>query len=172
MKRCYIRVGDPTTAGGTVITGSPHDFLFGPAQSLDGDLINCPACGQQGTIHCIGPHQNETSYGRHVALEGDLCICGCSPPPTLIPTQFTHGHIVEGFPSAIRVPNNFDEYFIVHDQGTGKPISANFWYQIKMDDDEFSGETDDQGVTEKLGSDEQKLATLQSLVQTSMGIRP
>jgi uncharacterized Zn-binding protein involved in type VI secretion len=87
LKRYHIRLGCKTTAGGIVKTAGSEDSLDGALCPLEGDLIDCPACGTQGVIKCVGPRISETFNGKEFALSDDLCICQCNPPPKLIADQ-------------------------------------------------------------------------------------
>ncbi|QGZ30998.1 PAAR domain-containing protein [Stutzerimonas stutzeri] len=87
MRRYHITVGSPTTAGGSVVTGWERSTLNGKHLAREGDTVACPACGATGTIACTGPRLQETFEGRLAALEGDLCLCKCSPPPRLVANQ-------------------------------------------------------------------------------------
>lgn len=55
--------------------------------AAEGDSVACPACNSIGVIALTGPHHTEILNGRNAALEGDLCLCKCSPPPHLIANQ-------------------------------------------------------------------------------------
>jgi uncharacterized Zn-binding protein involved in type VI secretion len=89
MKRHTITLGASTTAGGKVISTSSNGSINGVPIALEGDLIACKGCKGTGKIVCIGPRIPETWNGKQVALENDLCICGCAPPPRLLPNQHT-----------------------------------------------------------------------------------
>lgn len=87
FKRYLILLGAKTTAGGTVKTATSFMSLNRVPYALEGDLIDCPACGRQGGIKCVPPRQHAEYNGKQYALEHDLCMCGCSPPPRLIANQ-------------------------------------------------------------------------------------
>ncbi|CAD5109182.1 PAAR domain-containing protein [Zestomonas carbonaria] len=87
MRRYHITVGAQTTAGGTVITGVGFIKIEGQPIAAEGDSVACPACNSVGVIALAGPHHKEILNGRNAALEGDLCLCKCSPPPLLIANQ-------------------------------------------------------------------------------------
>lgn len=87
MKRYNITTGSTTTAGGRVISGCERTSFNGELISREGDRVACPACGTEGFIALIGPHLHEEWNGKQAALEGDLCICKCDPPPELIANQ-------------------------------------------------------------------------------------
>jgi uncharacterized Zn-binding protein involved in type VI secretion len=61
--------------------------LNGAPQALEGDPVDCMACGAQGVIKCVMPRLPDSFEGKQYALSDDLCICGCNPPPKLIASQ-------------------------------------------------------------------------------------
>ena len=87
MTRYHVTEGASTTAGGTVLAAGSAITVDGVRCALEGDPLYCPACKSEGKIRCSGPRIPETWNGRQVALSGDLCICGCPSPPTLLPGQ-------------------------------------------------------------------------------------
>lgn len=87
--RYYILEGDATTAGGIVQkTANTLSFkVYGKNQSYIGDDVWCPACQSMGKII---PDQDRLSTkvnGRMPALNDDLCLCKCTPPPKLVHSQ-------------------------------------------------------------------------------------
>jgi len=88
MERHLILNGDRTTANGTVQATPATIQLNGQDVAHEGDNVTCPACNTTGKIQRDGPRQLMTAPdGRHVALNDDLCICGCHPPPRLVASQ-------------------------------------------------------------------------------------
>jgi uncharacterized Zn-binding protein involved in type VI secretion len=87
MPRYHITLGASTSAGGKVISASSCCSIDGVAVALEGDAIFCPACRSPGKIKIFGPRIPESWNGTQVALEDDLCVCQCSPPPRLIASQ-------------------------------------------------------------------------------------
>jgi uncharacterized Zn-binding protein involved in type VI secretion len=86
-KRCYITLGAGTDAGGKVVTATSCMSLDGVRRALEGDLVDCPACHTQGRIACAGNRIAASEDGRRPALEDDLCLCTCEPPPRLVANQ-------------------------------------------------------------------------------------
>ncbi|QGZ61216.1 PAAR domain-containing protein [Paraburkholderia acidisoli] len=64
--------------------GTPITFI--------GAGIWCPACHSRGVIGAKGPHRNATMTGRQQALDGDICLCRCSPPPLCLASQDSAWH--------------------------------------------------------------------------------
>lgn len=95
MRRYHITLGASTTAGGKITSASSHGSINGVRIALEGDMITCPACKSTGKIACIGPRIPESWNGKQVALEDDLCICGCAPPPKLKPSQSLKCQVID-----------------------------------------------------------------------------
>jgi uncharacterized Zn-binding protein involved in type VI secretion len=87
IKRYYITLGATTTARGKVITASSFMSINGVKASLDGDKVWCAQCNSDGYIALDGPRLSSTYNGKQYALNDDLCICKCSPPPRLVAAQ-------------------------------------------------------------------------------------
>lgn len=73
VARRMILVGDPTSHGGTVTTGSPYSDVEGKAVARLGDEVSCPQHGPNKIV------EGESTY--HVdnlpaAIEGHRTECG------------------------------------------------------------------------------------------------
>jgi uncharacterized Zn-binding protein involved in type VI secretion len=86
-KRYLITLGAPTSSGGKVTSATSGRLIAGVPVALEGDKVHCPQCGTDGEIKPGGPRLTERWNGREVALQDDLCICKCSPPPKLVSAQ-------------------------------------------------------------------------------------
>nr|WP_225908734.1 S-type pyocin domain-containing protein [Pseudomonas lactucae] len=95
VRRYNITTGAKTTAGGEVISGMERTSFNGQMIAREGDRVACPACGTEGFIELVGPHLHEEWGGKQAALEGDLCICKCDPPPELIACQRFKSQVFE-----------------------------------------------------------------------------
>lgn len=163
MKRHTITLGASTSAGGKVISASSHGRINGVTIALEGDVIICPACKSQGKIKCIGPRIPETWNGKQVALENDLCICGCPTPPKLIPNQSLKYQVIgdseSSSPTVSRADNvtaeksaTFDDKYILIDESTGKPL-PNIEYALRRSTGKIEfGTTDTSGHTHLLSA--------------------
>lgn len=89
LRRALIKLGDKTTAGGTVIEGEPASRHHGTPLSYHGASIYCPACKQTGKACNVPPMRPMRFMGKQALLENDICLCGCQPPPRLIASQST-----------------------------------------------------------------------------------
>ncbi|WP_218170458.1 PAAR domain-containing protein [Pseudomonas gingeri] len=87
MRRYHITVGAKTSVGGIVKTGSQDSSIAGQPIARERDLVSCPVCRSDGVIVLAGRHLVELYEDREAALEGDVCLCKCTPPPTLIANQ-------------------------------------------------------------------------------------
>ncbi|MRW92676.1 hypothetical protein GJ699_22005 [Duganella sp. FT80W] len=99
MQRYHITLGASTSAGGKVISASSCCSINGIAVALEGDTLLCPACRSQGKIRIFGPRIPESWNGKQVALQDDLCVCKCTPPPRLIANQSLKCQSVGGAPA-------------------------------------------------------------------------
>ncbi|WGS50343.1 PAAR domain-containing protein [Paraburkholderia sp. D15] len=90
MRRYDIVKGDVTTVGGIVQSGDTRDLLGEREQAYEGDPVLCPVCKTVGRIQCEGPRVSMTGPdARQAALSDDVCMCACTPPPRLLPSQKT-----------------------------------------------------------------------------------
>ena len=80
QKRYHITLGATTTTQGKVISASSAISINGARIALEDDMVYCPACNSEGLIKLDGPRVSESFNQRQVALDGDRCICKCSPP--------------------------------------------------------------------------------------------
>ncbi|MGO4813698.1 PAAR domain-containing protein [Cupriavidus sp. 2MCAB6] len=82
MPQSIIVVGDKTSHGGRVITGSPSDRIDGQPIARKGDLVDCPMRYPDGRLHGVNPIiEGDDSHmldGRPIALHGHRSECGCT----------------------------------------------------------------------------------------------
>lgn len=81
-KRAFIRQGDRTTHGGTVITGDGTFIIGGKEVARVGDQVICPRC--KGTFPIVTGAPTMFS-GQNIALQDDYTGCGAK----LIASQIT-----------------------------------------------------------------------------------
>ena len=159
MKRCFIVVGDLTTQNGTVLEGVQSSFHHGKSLSYHGARIYCPSCKSEGYITGVGPYRPTTLMGKQVALENDLCICKCNPPPRLIASQHTasmsfeaHELAAKGYaPDGSSLPKAaaFDDRFVLRDDN-GEPIPNTCYLIHRESSAPEHGQTNAQGCTHLL----------------------
>ena len=75
MARTWIVVGDATTHGGTVVSGSPFTDIDGKPVARVGDPVVCPKCGPT-TI--VSGDVTIVVDGQSVARHGDATTCGAT----------------------------------------------------------------------------------------------
>ncbi|GJH08040.1 PAAR domain-containing protein [Caballeronia novacaledonica] len=96
MRRYFIVVGDSTTRGGIVLEGEERATNHDKPLSHHGARVYCHTCKAEGHIVGDGPSRPMLLHGKQVALENDLCICKCSPPPRLLRSQTNASMSFEG----------------------------------------------------------------------------
>jgi len=184
--RAFIREGDTTTAGGTVLGGITRSMtMHGKLATFAGDPVQCPACDSIGRAECVLPYFPHTGPdGRQRSLDGDLCRCRCPLPPRLKALEhnytmcFTRDDLVHmpgseawlayaGHATALK---KFDEFFVVTDRTTGRPFSG-FAYGIRTQAGMYEGLLYKDGCTAKAYAEAPALMELVYLVQTEMGVR-
>ncbi|MCY1399481.1 PAAR motif protein [compost metagenome] len=72
-----IRIGDTTTGGGTVLSGSVGMRFAGIGVAREGDPVDCPLPGHGRTVIAEG-HPTFRDNGVPVAFHGHECACGCA----------------------------------------------------------------------------------------------
>ena len=161
MKKRVIRLGDPTTHGGTVVSATAGYIMFDKEVAALGDKATCPIPGH-GTVVIVEGDPTWTVNGRNVALEGHKCSCGCSLISTLPNVERSYEGIgtasmgaVAGVAKAAGVVS-----LAGRSEKTGKPM-VNTPYKITLDNGrEFTGKTDEKGLTQKVSADYPAQATL------------
>lgn len=85
MQRRQLVVGDPPAGGGRILPYVPPfpNCIMGHQVAIVGGRVYCEACGSVGVIAKAGGLRR-SGYITEVALEGDLCVCGCPEPQPLI----------------------------------------------------------------------------------------
>ena len=160
MGFAFIREGDTTSHGGTVLTCDPANSDCGKPIALQGDMVSCPKCGGIFPIVSVKHELNMTFDGRPVATEGDKTACGA----TLIASQNTStaspttkaGSPVGGGRSVVSAPSDMSPdathrgRFQVLDDETGHPIPNHPYTVTGSDGQSIQGRTDEQGYTDWL----------------------
>ena len=82
MARKIIVLGDPTSHGGKVISGSAAHTIGGKPIARKGDKVDCPEKYPDGSPHGVNEiiegEANMPIDGIPVALEGHKTVCGCA----------------------------------------------------------------------------------------------
>lgn len=164
MARNWIVVGDPTSSGGRVITGSSRTDIDGMSVARVGDKATCPTL-HQGEFAIVDGDITTTIDGQPVALHGSALACGCC----VLSTQQTRVYLITNGgggrtpagdagptelasalqPAASPSPRTFDQA-IRFVGSRGSPL-AELPYTLYLDDGRvFSGTTDAQGGTARI----------------------
>ena len=82
-----IRIGDPTSHGGKVISASTTHLIGGLGIARVGDKITCPISGH-GINVIVEGIATYLIGGRMVALHDHRCACGCSLISSLLTATY------------------------------------------------------------------------------------
>lgn len=88
MALSIIRLGDPTSHGGKVISASPTHTIGGLGIARVGDSVACPIAGH-GVNPIVEGAPTFLIGGQMVALQGYRSACGCMLISSLVTA--THG---------------------------------------------------------------------------------
>ena len=172
LKRYHITLGATTTAGGKVITASSIMSINGVRIALEDDKVFCEACNSPGVIKLEGPRLSERFNNRQVALNDDLCLCKCSPPPRLVSNQTFKAqtidvawHAAQALASAEATAQlNTSEHratepkpipLLLLDPDTEAPFKHRP-YRLQLSDKIIDGTTDQNGATRPLTAAERE----------------
>lgn len=184
MRKHVIRLGDPTTHGGVVVSASGTVTINGKRVARKGDHVTCPIPGH-GVVTIIEGDPLLTDDGKPIALEGHKCSCGCS----LISTLATFVRSPEGSGevgkimgaagaasmlanglSANQKTGRFDEHFVLQNQATGE-VANGFAYGIETRSGEHHDQIYEDGATAKAYSTSPVPMKLLYVMQTEVGLR-
>lgn len=169
--------GDLTTAGGVVIAPGDNNTVMGRQVALADDKVECPSCKTTGFIRSVPPTPAQSHHGRQFAYGGDICICGCHPPPRVIAS------VKNWSASNFRVPIamdalaadwliseghqpsecglGFDQTVLLKDK-SGHPLKS-MPYRITLESGQtIEGVTDSAGCTEKVYSNSGEVAQIEA----------
>lgn len=152
-----IRLGDPTSHGGVVVSAESNFIMFGKPVALVGDVCTCPIKGHD---HCVIMEGDPlwTFNGRGVALDGALLSCGGFAMSTLSQVTRSYegdgsafdGGASGGIESADAMGEDIDPEnpgrFELIDEITNEVISDDP-YRMGYHDQKGQGTTDAQGIT-------------------------
>lgn len=161
MSRRAVRIGDPTTTGGIVISGSSNMFSNSKTIAVDGDKATCGNC--EGTFPIVGSAVRVISHGRCMALEGDAVLCPCGQNLLISGSDCTifyeddRGHnpansftSLSAFAPARYAPESgiHDDQFVIRDARTKQLLSnVRYWIKDQSDNVLASGVSDWNGCT-------------------------
>lgn len=175
MSRMTIVVGDLTSGGGRVITGSSFTAIDGKPVSRVNDQATCPK--HKGVFPIVSGDTTFIVDSQPVARHGDSLACGCTLISVGQIRVFVDAGTSSGLPAdavtaaasaasaasaaAVGHESAFDLSFRIEDEVTGKPLSG-ARYRITLDSGKvLEGTTDDEGMTEVVDSNSPELATIE-----------
>jgi hypothetical protein len=185
----HVVEGDPLDSGNNseVIEGLSGCTIEGPdGRSRNQAFIRhrayCGVCKSAGLI-AEGPgtpdydlRMYDVTIRAHEAVEGDIVICECRPPPRIIAVYGRSSSIhdigvtTSAAPlGAARVVNDvathaYDRTFVITNNQTGKPLPA-IRYRLTLDSGQVvEGETDAQGVTQRVSANEMQNVKIEVFV--------
>lgn len=150
--RNYLCVGDPPVTGGAVLPYPPPDHtmdVHGVPVAIIGGKVRCNACKSIGIIAKSGGSRR-CGFFEGVALDGDVCLCRCHPPP---PIKATHALTVwyeddgDAMMQESEKAREYNQHFLVVDEKTGKPLK-NRPYKVSFNGQSIEGKTDENGKTQ------------------------
>lgn len=166
MSRPVIVVGDRTTHGGVVISGSPFTDVDGKAVARIGDKVTCPKKGHGSVTTIVTGDLTVIIDGQPVARHGDKTACGASLISSQILTyvddESTVGKSSSGnsFAQAAAAGNHLKNEALRHeirfqalDAETGEPAPRSPYVVIRQDGTRTEGVTDGNGFTEIIDAD-------------------
>ncbi|UWE19019.1 PAAR domain-containing protein [Herbaspirillum huttiense] len=162
----WIRYGDKTACGGTVMQGDPTCISYGKPYAFHGALIAC----RKKCIIADGYPLSTLTNGRAMAIHGMKSSAGCPIQSTLnnidgvgvddnteIPLRYVQDDTGEWIG---KMNEGYDQHFVLNDEITGEPL-ANRHYRMKLDGRVIEGKTDSFGKTEKVFADDPKDVTIE-----------
>jgi uncharacterized Zn-binding protein involved in type VI secretion len=153
-----IVLGDTTTHGGKVITGSENHSYRGIPVARVGDMVECPLC--KGTYPIIEGAPKAFDHEKPIARHGDKVACGATlisrenmaDVGTLYAATEPKGG-GRGFQFLQGHDPRYDECFRLVDQETGMPL-PDYLYAIKTESGQIvKGRTDEKGYTRRVETD-------------------
>lgn len=182
--RHVIRLGDPTTHGGTVVSASTNRIIYGKEVACMGDQVTCPIHGARSIA------EGDPAWivdGRRTALEGHKTTCGASLISTMPEVTRSHegmgaassgttgaataaGGANDAGDSRSSAQGRYDEHFVLHDNAIGKPVNG-FAYGIEAPFGEHHDQVYEDGATVKAYSESPAPVKLLYAVQNEIGVR-
>ncbi|WP_081896789.1 MULTISPECIES: PAAR domain-containing protein [Burkholderia] len=164
MSRRAVRIGDPTTTGGVVVSGSSNMFSNSKTIAVDGDQATCGNCA--GTFPIVGSAVRLISRGRCLALEGDAVLCPCGQNLLIAGSDctffYSDGNSGRGNAHSTTTRSAFaparhviasdthDEQYVLREAESGRPL-AYVPYRIRLSSGKiFTGVTDAAGHTQRV----------------------
>lgn len=162
MSRPVIVVGDRTSHGGVVITGSPFTDVDGKAVARIGDKVTCPQKGHGSVTTIVTGDLTAIIDGQPVARHGDKTACGAtlisSQILTYVDDQSMAGNsFTQSAAAGDRVASDdlrHEIRFQALYAETGQPAPHSPYVVTREDGAQTEGVTDGNGLTELIKADE------------------
>lgn len=190
MIKNWIVVGDPTSSGGSVVTGSPFTDIDGIPVSRVTDQATCPR--HKGAYPIVDGDPTMIVDGQPVALHGSSLACGCKVLSARQMQVFIDsGGNASGASAAASAVSNagsalssgilcaqepaapldaaFSAAFLVRDKATGKPLDGASYKVRLASGEEFEGVTGPDGMTRAVHSAIAGVASLEVIYQGPSG---
>ena len=172
MARNWIVVGDPTSSGGSVVTGSPFTDIDGLPVARVADQATCPRHG--GAFPIADGDSTLIVDGQPVALHGSSLACGCKVLSARQARVFvergggartsskSRGATTVAAAGTFSAPSAgvvakgkelHDEAFVLRSKLTGKPLVGRGYRVIRQDGSIEFGATDHEGRTHVIRTD-------------------
>lgn len=167
MSRLIVVVGDATSGGGQVVSGSPFTDIDGCPVARVGDKAICASCG--GVFPIASGDPTFSVDGQPVARHGDKLACGHS---LIASRQFrvflddqtsdalgveAAGPQVTTLGGSAGAVEAFNEAFILQSELTGKPLANRGYRLVREDGSSIEGITDSDGATTLAASEASEL---------------
>lgn len=148
--KSQIVVGDRTSHGGVVLTGSPTNTWHGIPIARKGDVVSCPKCAPfkfqiaEGLENCT-----DTDAALPMAVEGHKTTCGA-----ILMAEAAPAAAVLAATSLIDAGNRpFNEQVQAIEGGSESALSGIFYFIECESGATFSGETDSEGKCPRIAAD-------------------
>lgn len=153
MSRPIIVVGDRTSHGGVVITGSPFTDVDGKAVARIGDKVTCPQKGHGSVTTIVTGDLTAIIDGQQVARHGDKTACGAmlisSQMLAYVDNGSSSGQASQKVESQTKSKSPFDEQpQLVASQMEGVP-----YFIETADGRTFSGKVGADGLMPRIDTD-------------------
>ncbi|WP_426117413.1 PAAR domain-containing protein [Massilia sp. PWRC2] len=155
----WIRDGDKTACGGTVVEGDPTCSGYGRAYAFQGARIAC----RKNCVIADGFTRSTLSNGRSRVIHGMLTSGGCPCYSTLNDTDgvgnesgeaIAEKHFLnaEGEWAAVKEPGTDEHQFDEQPKFVAPPIDGVPYFVETMDGRTFSGRTEADGLLPRIGT--------------------
>lgn len=165
MSRPVIVVGDRTSHGGVVITGSPFSDVDGKSIARIGDKVTCPRKGHGSVTTIVTGDLTDIIDGSPIARHGDLTACGATLISSQMLTYVDEGSASGGKAAAqsnqaglsslakTKDPVLHEDAYDEQTQLVSPPIEGVPYYVETKDGRVFKGQTGADGLVPRIDTD-------------------